>query len=73
MKGFRISGELVLSFQLHQQNLWLIGEDIERRTGHVSLRSMSDPNAEGQPDTYKGITGMQELQIQVEYIPIVEY
>ena len=33
---------------------WLIGEDIERRTGHASLRSMSDPNAEGQPDTYKG-------------------
>ncbi|RXR20891.1 T9SS type A sorting domain-containing protein [Flavobacterium amnicola] len=33
---------------------WLIGEDIERRSGHVSLRSMSNPNAEGQPDTYKG-------------------
>ena len=33
---------------------WLIGEDIERRTGHLSLRSMSNPNAEGQPDTYKG-------------------
>ena len=33
---------------------WLIGEDIEKRTGHASLRSMSDPNAEGQPDTYKG-------------------
>lgn len=33
---------------------WLIGEDIERRSGHVSLRSMSNPNVEGQPDTYKG-------------------
>lgn len=33
---------------------WLIGEDIERRSGHVALRSMSNPNAEGQPDTYKG-------------------
>ena len=33
---------------------WLIGEDIERRTGHLSLRSMSNPNVEGQPDTYKG-------------------
>ena len=33
---------------------WLIGEDIERRTGHLSLRSMSNPNAEQQPDTYKG-------------------
>jgi len=33
---------------------WLIGEDIERRAGHAALRSMSDPNAEGQPDTYGG-------------------
>ena len=33
---------------------WLIGEDIERRSGHVALRSMSNPNAEGQPDTYGG-------------------
>ena len=33
---------------------WLIGEDIERRSGHLSLRSMSNPKAEGQPDTYKG-------------------
>jgi bacillolysin len=33
---------------------WLIGEDIEKRTGHLSLRSMGDPNVEGQPDTYKG-------------------
>ena len=36
------------------KSTWLIGEDIERRTGHLSLRSMSNPNAEGQPDTYKG-------------------
>ncbi len=33
---------------------WLIGEDIERRSGHAALRSMSNPNAEGQPDTYGG-------------------
>jgi Zn-dependent metalloprotease len=33
---------------------WLIGEDIERRSGHLALRSMSDPNSEGQPDTYGG-------------------
>ena len=33
---------------------WLIGEDIERRSGHISLRSMSNPKAEAQPDTYKG-------------------
>lgn len=34
--------------------IWLIGEDIERRSGHTALRSMSNPKAEGQPDTYKG-------------------
>lgn len=33
---------------------WLIGEDIEMRSGHAALRSMSNPNAEGQPDTYGG-------------------
>lgn len=33
---------------------WLIGEDIEMRSGHVALRSMSNPNTEGQPDTYGG-------------------
>jgi len=33
---------------------WLIGEDIERRSGHQALRSMSNPNSEGQPDTYGG-------------------
>lgn len=36
------------------KSTWLIGEDIERRTGHLALRSMSDPNSEGQPDTYGG-------------------
>ncbi|WP_395046236.1 M4 family metallopeptidase [Flavobacterium sp.] len=36
------------------KSTWLIGEDIERRSGHLALRSMSNPNAEGQPDTYKG-------------------
>ena len=37
-----------------EKDIWLIGEDIERRTTSVSLRSMSDPKAEGQPDTYFG-------------------
>ncbi|OIV42356.1 M4 family metallopeptidase [Flavobacterium johnsoniae] len=37
------------------KSTWLVGEDIERRTGHVALRSMSNPKAEGQPDTYGGI------------------
>ena len=36
------------------KSTWLIGEDIERRTGHTALRSMSNPKAEGQPDTYGG-------------------
>jgi len=36
------------------KSTWLVGEDIERRSGHVALRSMSNPNAEGQPDTYGG-------------------
>ena len=37
------------------KSIWLIGEDIERRTGHLSLRSMSNPKTENQPDTYKGL------------------
>lgn len=36
------------------KSTWLVGEDIERRSGHLALRSMSDPNSEGQPDTYGG-------------------
>jgi bacillolysin len=42
------------NFAAPTKGIWLIGEDIERRTGHVALRSMSNPKAEGQPDTYKG-------------------
>lgn len=40
---------------------WLIGEDIDLRTGHVALRSMSNPNAEGQPDTYGGTYWVQTV------------
>jgi Zn-dependent metalloprotease len=40
-----------LNLQLHLQSNLVVGEDI--RTGRTALRS-SDPNAEGQPDTYKG-------------------
>jgi len=36
------------------KSTWLIGEDIERRSGHLALRSMSNPKSEGQPDTYGG-------------------
>ncbi len=34
---------------------WLCGEDINLRPGHSALRSMSNPNAEGLPDTYGGL------------------
>ncbi|WP_262922981.1 M4 family metallopeptidase [Hymenobacter cellulosilyticus] len=34
------------------KSTWLIGEDIDKV--RPALRSMSNPNAEGQPDTYKG-------------------
>ncbi|WP_196895792.1 M4 family metallopeptidase [Aureivirga marina] len=33
---------------------WLIGEEIDRRSGSIALRSMSNPKAKGQPDTYGG-------------------
>ncbi|MDB0611917.1 M4 family metallopeptidase [Tenacibaculum maritimum] len=34
--------------------VWLIGDEIDRRTGSVALRSMSNPNERNQPDTYGG-------------------
>ena len=34
--------------------VWLIGDEIDRRTGSIGLRSMSNPNARFQPDTYGG-------------------
>ncbi|WP_196888409.1 M4 family metallopeptidase [Aureivirga sp. CE67] len=33
---------------------WLLGEEIDRRSGSIALRSMSNPKAKGQPDTYGG-------------------
>ena len=35
-------------------SIWLIGDEIDRRTGSVALRSMSNPSSLGQPDTYGG-------------------
>lgn len=32
--------------------IWLIGDEIDRRTGSAALRSMSNPHSMGQPDTY---------------------
>ncbi len=34
--------------------IWLIGDEIDRRSGSAALRSMSNPNSQGQPDTYGG-------------------
>lgn len=42
----------VESYAAPTKSTWLIGEDIDKQ--RPSLRSMSNPNAEGQPDTYKG-------------------
>ena len=54
-EGFSdIWGACVEYYAAPTKQPWLIGEDIERRSGHVALRSMSNPNAEGQPDTYGG-------------------
>ncbi|WP_025741978.1 M4 family metallopeptidase [Aquimarina pacifica] len=34
--------------------VWLIGDEIDRRSGSAALRSMSDPKSLGYPDTYQG-------------------
>ena len=34
--------------------IWLIGDEIDRRSGSIALRSMSNPNAKSQPDTWRG-------------------
>ncbi|NLP57054.1 M4 family metallopeptidase [Lutibacter sp. B1] len=44
----------VEAYAAPEKDIWLIGEDIERRTTSVALRSMSNPKDEGQPDTYGG-------------------
>jgi bacillolysin len=49
-----IWGACVEYYAAPTKSTWLIGEDIERRVGHAALRSMSNPKAEGQPDTYGG-------------------
>lgn len=54
-EGFSdIWGATVEFYAAPNKQTWLIGEDIERRSGHASLRSMSNPKSEGQPDTYGG-------------------
>ena len=54
-EGFSdIWGACIEYFGAPNKQRWLIGEDIELRTGHLSLRSMSNPKTELQPDTYGG-------------------
>jgi Zn-dependent metalloprotease len=52
-EGFSDIWGACIEFSAAPTKSMVIGEDIERRTGHLSLRSMSNPNAEGQPDTTK--------------------
>lgn len=49
-----IWGACVENYAAPEKGIWLIGEDIDKRSAHVALRSMSNPNQEAQPDTYKG-------------------
>ncbi len=49
-----IWGACVENYAAPEKSIWLIGEDIDKRSGHVGLRSMSNPNQEAQPDTYRG-------------------
>ncbi len=52
-EGFSdIWGAAVEYYKDPNKATWLIGEDIDKV--RPSLRSMSNPNAEGQPDTYQG-------------------
>jgi len=52
-EGFSdIWGAAVEYYKAPNKATWLIGEDIDKV--RPSLRSMSNPNAEGQPDTYQG-------------------
>ncbi|RIJ41626.1 M4 family metallopeptidase [Pontibacter oryzae] len=48
-----IWGAAVEYYAAPEKATWLIGEDIDKQ--RPSLRSMINPKAEGQPDTYKGI------------------
>ncbi|MES2732635.1 MAG: M4 family metallopeptidase, partial [Bacteroidota bacterium] len=47
-----IWGAMIEHFAAPEKNTWLLGEEIMKQT--AALRSMSDPNSQGQPDTYLG-------------------
>jgi len=48
-----IFGTAIEFYKEGAQGDWLIGEDFDVQN-HVGFRSMSNPNAHGDPDTYKG-------------------
>ncbi|MDU0369825.1 M4 family metallopeptidase [Hymenobacter endophyticus] len=50
--GACVEARAVSQYGLTGKSTWLIGEEIMKAGG--ALRSMSNPNAYGQPDTYKG-------------------
>lgn len=49
-----IWGACVENYATTGRQTWLIGEEVEQRSGHIALRSMSNPNVENCPDTYGG-------------------
>jgi Zn-dependent metalloprotease/chitodextrinase len=49
-----IWGAAIEAYGAPTKKTWVMGEDIERRSGHEGLRILSNPKAEGNPDTYKG-------------------
>lgn len=49
-----IWGAAVEHYAAPEKEIWQVGEDIDKRSGHNGLRSMNDPKSENQPNTYKG-------------------
>jgi len=49
-----IWGACLEAYAAPEKMVWVMGDDIERRDGHIGLRILSDPKAEGLPDTYLG-------------------
>ncbi|WP_052695405.1 M4 family metallopeptidase [Hymenobacter sp. AT01-02] len=57
--GACVEARAAATYGLAGKSTWLIGEEIMRAGG--ALRSMSNPNAYSQPDTYKALTGKRLL------------
>ena len=50
-----IWGTCVEDYYTNNKQTWLCGEDVDIRADHTALRSMNNPNLEGQSDTYGGL------------------